>query len=205
MRHEYKKGVLEPNDLSSDPIKQFGAWYREAKELSSDANAMALATSDAQGRPSCRMVLLKDWDEKGFCFFTDYRSHKSSDLLERPEAAATFFWRDLERQVCIIGNVEQLSAQESDAYFATRPRGSQLSTWASKQDAPLASRAILEKQYSYYEEQFKGKDVTRPPYWGGFRLIVQRIEFWQGRENRLHDRFVYTQMPSGWRIERLSP
>jgi pyridoxamine 5'-phosphate oxidase len=206
MRYEYTKGELRKKDLDPNPFKQFELWFSEAQAAASDADAMALATVNEQGRPSCRMVLLKGWDERGFFFFTDYRSRKGQDLEIRPHAAATFFWKELERQVCIRGSVEKLTASESEQYFSSRPRGSQISVWASRQDEPLTSREILEERYASFEEEFKDRPIPRPPYWGGFRIIASRMEFWQGRANRLHDRFSYTLTPESlWQIERLSP
>jgi pyridoxamine 5'-phosphate oxidase len=171
-----------------------------------DLNAMTLATADKQGRPSARVVLLKALDQRGFVFYTNYNSRKGRELAENPEAALTFYWPHLERQVCVAGTVSRVSPEESDAYFKSRPRGSQIAAWASDQSAVLENREGLQRRWDSIENQFQGKDVPRPPHWGGYVLSPSRLEFWQGRPSRLHDRFCYTRQPGGgWTLERLSP
>jgi pyridoxamine 5'-phosphate oxidase len=167
---------------------------------------MTLATADRQGRPSARIVLLKGLDERGFIFFTNFNSRKGRELEENPEAALIFYWGGQERQVCVAGRVSKLPVAESEAYFATRPRGSQIGAWASDQSAVVRDRAELEQKWDQVEERYPGEQVPKPEHWGGYMLVPYRLEFWQGRPNRLHDRFRYTRLPdSTWRIERLSP
>jgi pyridoxamine 5'-phosphate oxidase len=171
-----------------------------------DLTAMTLATTDKQGQPSARVVLLKGVDERGCIFYTNYESRKGQELAENPNAALVFYWSDQERQVNIAGEISKLPAAESDAYFHSRPRGSRLAAWASKQSAVIRDRAELEERWVQMERQYADKDVPRPPFWGGYVLRPSRVEFWQGRANRLHDRFCYTrQGESDWIIERLSP
>jgi pyridoxamine 5'-phosphate oxidase len=171
-----------------------------------DLTAMMLATADKEGRPSARMVLLKGVDQRGFVFYTNYDSRKGHELAENPQAALVFYWSDQERQVCVAGQISKLSPAESDAYFKSRPRGSQLGAWASEQSAVVRDRAALEEKWKQVEAQYQGQEVLRPPFWGGYLLSPTRIEFWQGRPNRLHDRFRYTRQPDKtWLIERLSP
>jgi pyridoxamine 5'-phosphate oxidase len=171
-----------------------------------DMNAMTLATADRQGRPSARVVLLKGLDERGFIFYTNYDSRKGRELEENPEAALVFYWPGQERQVCVAGRVVRLPALESQAYFRTRPRGSRIGAWASDQSAVVKDREELEQKWEKFETQYPGEDVPCPPNWGGYVLAPSRLEFWQGRPNRLHDRFRYTRQPDkSWLIERLSP
>jgi pyridoxamine 5'-phosphate oxidase len=167
---------------------------------------MTLATADADGFPTARVVLLKAVDGRGFQFFTNYESRKGAELAANPRAALAFLWIPLERQVRVRGTVERLTAEESDAYFATRPRGSQIGAWASRQSQPLERRGLLEQRWSDLEQMYAGREVPRPPHWGGYRVRPLEIEFWQGRENRLHDRLRYAAVPGGgWRVERLAP
>ncbi len=226
IRREYERDGLDRADLGANPLAQFNQWFAQAASGSRwrkigialyklwhamlghvpiDVNTMVLATVDKAGRPSARAVLLKGADERGFIFFTNYDSRKGRELAENPNAALTFYWADLERQVCVAGAVSKLSHDESETYFKSRPRGSRLAAWASNQSSVVAERAVLEKKWNEMAAQFPG-DVPLPPNWGGYILKPERIEFWQGRLNRLHDRFCYTrQADNSWRLERLSP
>jgi pyridoxamine 5'-phosphate oxidase len=192
--------------LSQDPLEQFEHWFAEAKRAGVEVpEAMTLATADAEGAPSARMVLLKGAGEDGFVFYTGYGSRKSEELEQNPSAALVLYWRPLGRQVRVEGSVERVSEAESAAYFATRPRGSQLAAWASHQSQPLESREELERRYAELEREYADRDVPLPPHWGGYRLHPEAIEFWEHRENRLHDRIRYTRAREGWKVERLSP
>jgi pyridoxamine 5'-phosphate oxidase len=190
---------------SANPITEFRNAIERAASRQVDTAPVALATADRTGRPSVRMVLLRDADERGFVFHTNYTSRKARELTENPQAALCIHWHSLEEQIRIEGRVERLPAEESDAYFNSRPRGSQLGAWASRQSAALQSRETLEKEYREVERQYENKPVPRPPFWGGFRLIPDRIEFWFGRPDRLHDRLLYVRDGEGWTIERLYP
>lgn len=197
---------LPDADVGDDPIALFGRWFEDAREAGIVLpDAVALSTADADGKPSGRMVLLKGFDERGFRFFTNFGSRKSRELDENPRAALTFHWAILERQVRIEGTVHRLPEDESDAYFQTRARGSQIGAWASRQSEPLGSREELKAAAKEAEERFAGGRVPLPPFWGGYRLVAQRIEFWQGRANRLHDRVVFEQEGGEWRSGRLYP
>ncbi len=200
--------VLREEDVDPDPIEQFARWYREALAVDPRADAMAVGTSTLDGRPSVRMVLLKGFDQRGFVFFSNYESRKGAELAENPKAALTFHWPQPEpsRQVRITGHVVRLSREESEAYFRTRPRESQIAAWASRQSEVIESRAVLEQEYSRVAELYEGREVPLPPSWGGMRVEPHRVEFWQHRESRLHDRLRYVRLPEGgWRIERLAP
>ena len=212
LRREYNLMGLRRADLEADPLAQFTKWFEQAAgaraggNIPGDVNAMTLATCDKQGRPSARVVLLKGVDPRGFIFFTNYDSRKGHELTENPEAALTFYWPELERQVCLAGQVTRLGREESEAYFISRPRGSRIAAWASKQSEVLRDRAELEEKWAQLEKQYPGEQVPIPPYWGGYVLAPDRIEFWQGRANRMHDRFCYTKRTdTSWHIERLSP
>ena len=207
LRREYERGGLTEEGLAASPVEQFAAWFGDALAAEPrDANAMTLATVDAEGRPSARIVLLKGFDERGFVFFTNYESRKGRELAENPRGALVFYWSILDRQVRIEGEVERTSREESEAYFASRPLGARLGAQVSRQSAVLSDRGELERAVAEAEERFADGAVPLPDYWGGYRLKPRRIEFWQGRKNRLHDRLRYEQTSAGgWRIERLSP
>ena len=205
-RREYAHGALRRAELQADPRRQFQMWMEAAlaAELT-DATAMALATADAAGRPSNRIVLLKAFDERGFTWFTDYGSHKGRDLAANPQASLLFYWREFERQVRIEGRVRQVSRAESEAYFATRPLDSRMAAAISEQSAVVDSREVLEQAVHDLKQQSHDGVVPAPANWGGYRLEPERYEFWQGREGRLHDRFRYSRVADGWSIDRLQP
>lgn len=206
LRREYTRAGLDESDLPPDPIQQFRLWFDDAASAGlHEPNAMSLATATPDGSPSARTVLLKGFDENGFTFYTDYDSRKGRELEENPRAALLFYWGELERQVRIEGSASRLTGEESDAYFGGRPRGSQLSALASEQSSTLESRAELEERVRELEREYEGREIPRPASWGGYRLLPERVEFWQGRENRLHDRLLYVREGGGWRIERLQP
>ena len=228
-REDYRRGALDRAGLDANPVAQFESWFRDAtgdqsqtrwrkigialyklwsaicNHRPADINAMTLATVDKSGQPSTRTVLLKSVDGRGFVFFTNYDSRKGRELVENPNAALTFFWPDLERQVCVAGTVTKLPVAESEAYFKSRPRGSRLAAWASNQSEVVPDRAALEAKWRELERKFPG-EIPLPPNWGGFVLKPERIEFWQGRPSRLHDRFSYTrQAGDSWKLDRLAP
>lgn len=190
---------------SANPITEFRNAVERAVSRGVDTSPAALATADASGRPSVRMVLVRGADERGFVFHTNYTSRKARDLAENPRAALCLHWHALEEQIRIEGAVERLSDEESDDYFSSRPRGSQLGAWASRQSAVLAARETLEEEYRAIERRFEGQPVPRPGFWGGYRLLPEIIEFWFGRPDRLHDRLLYSRDGAGWRIQRLYP
>ena len=230
LRREYNLTGLRRRDLDADPIGQFKKWFDQAAGTRAsgrvrkfciklykallmaggaepmDLTAMTLATVDKQGRPSARVVLLKGVDKRGFVFYTNYDSRKGQELAENPQAALVFYWSEQEREVCVAGEVSKLTPAESDAYFKSRPRGSRIAACVSQQSAVVRDRAALEEKWTQMEAQYAGQEIPRPPNWGGYVLCPARIEFWQGRPNRLHDRFRYTRQPDKtWLIERLSP
>ena len=206
-RYEHIGKGLRRSDLNPDPIKQFANWFTTAIETGiRDVNAMSLATAGQDAKPSVRIVLLKSFDEDGFVFFTNYESEKGKQLEANPYAALGFYWIELDRQIRINGKVDKTSRKESQTYFHSRPVGSQLSAWASRQSAVLDGRRVLDARMEEMNERFADKRVPLPPHWGGYRLKPDNMEFWQGRSNRLHDRFRYTRQSDGsWLIERLAP
>lgn len=230
LRREYRLAGLRREDLDPDPVSQFKKWFQQAtgsrasgrlRELlircykrlvlvtgaePMDMNAMTLATVDEHGRPSARIVLLKGLDQRGFVFFTNYESRKGRELAQNPNAALVFYWPGQERQVCVAGTVTKVSVEESQRYFSSRPRGSRIGAWASKQSSVVGGRQELEKQWAECESRFPNQEIPLPPFWGGYLLSPVRYEFWQGRPNRLHDRFQYVRGPRvAWVIERLAP
>ncbi len=205
LRVDYKRAALDEQAADPDPFRQFARWFDEAVAAAvPEPNAMTLASVDGAGRPAARIVLLKGVDERGFVFYTNYESRKGRELAAGRHAGLLFFWVELERQVRIEGVVERVSGAESDAYFATRPRASQLGAWASPQSAAIAGRAWLEAQFAACEARYPG-EVPRPPHWGGVRVIPDRFEFWQGRPSRLHDRLEWRRAHEGWTLVRLAP
>lgn len=206
LRRDYTRDGLTEAQAPAEPFALFGEWFAQAVEVeSTEANAMMLATVDAEGQPHLRTLLLKGFDERGFVFFTNYQSAKGQQLSGQPAAAMTFWWHDLERQVRIEGQVEQTSAEESDAYFHSRPEGSRLGAWASPQSQVIAGREVLEDRLGAVREQYADVAAPRPPHWGGYRLVPTLIEFWQGRPSRLHDRLCYRLVEGNWVRERLAP
>ncbi len=206
IRSDYHQRQLNETDISPNPFMQFDLWFREAMEAKcNDSNAMTLATSTFEGKPSARVVLLKIYDEKGFAFFTNYNSRKSKQILQNPYGAAVFFWPELERQVRIEGKIVKSTDSESDQYFRTRPEGSKIGAWASPQSQVIPNRRYLEQLQADFKEEFNGRTVKRPPNWGGYRLVPTLFEFWQGRLNRLHDRIQYSLNNNQWIAERLAP
>lgn len=209
IREEYKLGGLEESSINQNPFDQFHQWFQHAIDSGiREPNGMALSTVNASGRPSARIVLLKSYDERGFVWYTNYQSRKGQDLAVNRYAALTFWWTELERQVRIEGLVDQISAEESDQYYNSRPRGSQIGAWTSAQSEVIPNREVLQTTYATLEKRFEaGVDIPRPEFWGGYRLVPDAIEFWQGRSSRLHDRLLFKKredQPS-WEIVRLSP
>lgn len=206
LRLSYTQAGLLESEVDPDPFRQFARWMDEAIAMQLlEPNAMTLATADSSGQPSARTVLLKGFDERGFIFYTNYESRKSQDLAENPKASLLFYWGPFERQVRIVGTAARISAAESDLYFASRPAGHQLGAWASRQSATISSREALEENLAEAVHRFGSGPIPRPPFWGGFRVAPDTIEFWQGRLNRLHDRLEYAAGDGGWKMRRLSP
>ena len=206
VRKEYSRRTLDENDADANPFAQFTLWFREVLDAKlPEPNAMVLATADGEGQPSARMVLLKGFDERGFTFYTNYEGRKSAELLENPAAALLFYWGELERQVRIEGTTEKTTRKESEEYFRTRPVESRIGAWASRQSTVIPSRSALEQKFADLKASFSNPEIPLPPFWGGFRLQPRLFEFWQGRENRLHDRIQYSLRGGVWVIERLSP
>jgi pyridoxamine 5'-phosphate oxidase len=206
MRREYTRAALAEADVDADPVVQFGRWFEQAEAAGLlEPTAMTLATATPDGRPSARMVLLRGFDERGFCFYTNYQSRKGVELAANPWAALVFWWGELERQVRIEGPVEPTSRAESEAYFSSRPQGSQLSAAASPQSRVIPDRAVLERRVAELATEASDGQVPLPDFWGGYRLTHEVVEFWQGRPNRLHDRLRYRRAGDAWKIERLAP
>ncbi len=207
LRKDYTLQDLSETEADPNPFIQFKKWFAQALAAQlPEPNAMTIATATPDGKPSARMVLLKDFDERGFVFFTNYNSHKGQELAENPQAALVFWWAELERQVRIVGRVEKASENESDQYFYSRPQSSRLGAWASNQSEVIDSREFLEQRLQEFQSQYANQDIPRPTHWGGLRIIPTEIEFWQGRSSRLHDRLLYSHLDDGsWKIERLSP
>jgi pyridoxamine 5'-phosphate oxidase len=199
--------VLDREDLGENPFVQFEGWFRYACEtVPMDPNAVSISTVDSQNRPSSRTVLLKYFDENGFVFFTNFESKKAAHIENNPNVALLFFWSDAARQVKIRGRAERISAKETLKYFMSRPRGSQIGAWVSAQSSVITSRSLLENKFQEMKKKFSNKEIPLPSFWGGYRVVPEEVEFWQGRRNRLHDRFQYTKQEDGsWAIERLSP
>jgi len=205
MRVDYRKGALNESEAAADPIEQFARWFADAREaIDHDANAMTLATASADGTPDARIVLLKAFDKGGFTFFTNYDSQKGRELAENPRACLVFHWLPLERQVRIVGSVSKTSREEAKVYFDSRPRGSRIAASISRQSEPVPNRKVLEDFVADLSAKV-GEDVPLPDFWGGYRVTPQKIEFWQGRPSRLHDRLLYTRVEKAWKLERLSP
>ncbi len=207
IRKDYRLQTLGEHDVADNPIAQFSKWWDEATASDiTEINAMTLATVSPEGKPEARIVLLKGFDEKGFIFFTNYDSAKGKEMAANPYAALVFFWKELERQVRVEGKVEKVSAEESDAYFNSRPIGSRVGAWASPQSQVIKSRTEIEEKWKINQEKFSGSKIPRPSFWGGYRVKPTSIEFWQGRSSRLHDRLRYRQNEAkNWLLERLAP
>ena len=206
IRKEYQQQSLVEKDVDINPIQQFANWWNAALQSNiEEPNAMTLATCNVHGQPTARIVLLKTFTKEGFVFFTNYESRKSVDIKGNPKAALLFFWKEIERQVRIEGDVIEINSQDSDDYFVSRPYSSKIGAWSSPQSQVIPGREILEDNIKLFEEKFGDNDITRPPYWGGYIVKPELMEFWQGRPGRLHDRIRYSLLDNKWKIERLAP
>ena len=206
LRHDFAKQTLSKKEVNTDAILQFEKWFKEAVDAQvNEPNAMTLATATADGKPSARIVLLRNFSASGFVFYTNYTSRKGTEVMDNPTCALLFFWPELERQVRIEGVLSKQTAIESDVYFKTRPRNSKLGAWTSQQSHVIANRNVLDEEYQKLSEKFPGEDIPRPENWGGYILNPHSIEFWQGRPSRLHDRILYTKENNTWKIDRLAP
>lgn len=207
IRQDYQQASLDEHTAGLDPLAFFSQWFREAVDCEiTEVNAMTLCTVDTVHRPHARIVLLKGLEENAFVFFTNYDSAKGKEIEANPHVALTFFWKELERQVRIEGLIEKVSAASSDEYFHSRPAGSRIGAWASPQSAEIGNRQILEDNYQRYEQEFPSNNIPRPQHWGGYRVVPEKIEFWQGRSSRMHDRILFTWQGNGsWRRSRLAP
>jgi pyridoxamine 5'-phosphate oxidase len=206
LRQDYRVASLSENDVAANPFLQFNKWFSDAVDAQLyEPNVMTFATADSDGKPSARIVLLKGFDENGFVFYTNYESRKANDLVENPQAAAVFFWAELERQVRIEGIVSKIDTETSEEYFHSRPIGSQIGAIASPQSSVITDRSILEEKVSMLTAQYEGKVIPKPDNWGGYLIEPKRIEFWQGRSSRLHDRIIYDFIEGSWKISRLAP
>jgi pyridoxamine 5'-phosphate oxidase len=206
LRREYAAGQLLESAASPNAMDQFAQWFADAQRAAvSEPNAMTVATVDPAGRPSARIVLMKDFDQRGIVFYTNYQSRKGRELAGNPAVSAVFFWELLERQVRVEGTVEQVTRAETESYFATRPRSSQIGAWVSQQSSVITSRAELERLDDQIRSRFDGQNIPPPPHWGGYRILPAAIEFWQGRRSRLHDRLLYTRDGQQWTMQRLAP
>jgi pyridoxamine 5'-phosphate oxidase len=206
LRHDFAKSTLDESMVDQNPVQQFEKWFRAAVDAQvNEPNAMIISTVSVQGRPSSRVVLLRNFSDQGFVFYTNYNSRKGNEIAGNPYVALLFFWPELERQVRIEGRLEVQTKKDSDAYFSSRPRDSRLGAWVSPQSQEISSREVLDEELANVTKRFEGQDVTRPGWWGGYLLIPDRFEFWQGRESRLHDRICYKLENNDWKITRLAP
>jgi pyridoxamine 5'-phosphate oxidase len=206
LRHDFSKQTLDEKDVNGNPILQFEKWFKEAVDAKvNEPNAMTVCTATKEGKPSARILLLRNFNESGFVFYTNYNSRKGKEIEMSPYCSLLFFWPELERQVRIEGVLEKQNKEDSDIYFKTRPRTSKLGAWSSPQSAVIENRAILDQLYNQYSEKFPMEEVPRPDFWGGYLLKPNSIEFWQGRPSRLHDRIIYTKNEALWKISRLAP